>query len=418
LRAFEFIREGNDREYHTGGSLGLPFPGTYEQEYNMFKRKGPGRITAMTNESEKSFPNIVDKIVNNIPNVIEIYFHGSRAIGKGKRKSDWDILVIVDDSVVGSDYINTVFALQDIAKEFKNFDIQPSKADNHISRIAKEEGKLLYSVNQKIDEALDSSYPYDGNAIGGRYHFETEDGVFYKVYFQGRDLVEVSFSAILPGEEENFRPDKTTLTGTGNSRKVFGTVVKIVQDYLEKQEPNALYFSADSSEPSRIKLYNRLISQVDKALPSYYSSGTIDLGSGTAYMLKRKEKVTTESISNTITLSDIYDGAYPDDDEVIWNYISDSDFDIPFTIQTIQPMILDQMLTMQYGVDDIEDLFDKMQPEQVEIIEYYKNDPNLSQQVIVLNQDRIIDGNHRAVAAVLANKPIKYVDVSEEVDEN
>jgi predicted nucleotidyltransferase len=418
LRAYEFILEGNDREYHTGGSLGLPFPGTYEQEYNMFKRKGPGRITAMTNESEKSFPNIVDKIVNNIPNVIEIYFHGSRAIGKGKRKSDWDILVIVDDSVVGSDYINTVFALQDIAKEFKNFDIQPSKADNHISRIAKEEGKLLYSVNQKIDEALDSSYPYDGYAIGGRYYFETEDGVFYKVYFQGKDLVEVSFSAILPGEEENFRPDKTTLTGTGNSRKVFGTVVKIVQDYLEKQEPNALYFSADSSEPSRVKLYNTMISQVDKVLPDYYSMNNIDLGSGTAYMLKRKEKVTTESISNTITLSDIYDGAYPDDDEVIWNYISDSDFNIPFTIQTIQPMILDQMLTMQYGVDDIEDLFDKMQPEQVEIIEYYKNDPNLSHQVIVLNQDRIIDGNHRAVAAVLANKPIKYVDVSEEVDEN
>ena len=27
---------------------GLPFPGTYEQEYNMFKKKGPERITAMT----------------------------------------------------------------------------------------------------------------------------------------------------------------------------------------------------------------------------------------------------------------------------------------------------------------------------------------------------------------------------------
>ena len=42
-----------DEEFHTGGSLGLPFPGTYEQEYDMFKTKGPRRITAMTNE-EKS----------------------------------------------------------------------------------------------------------------------------------------------------------------------------------------------------------------------------------------------------------------------------------------------------------------------------------------------------------------------------
>ena len=287
-----------DEEFHTGGSLGLPFPGTYEQEYDMFKTKGPRRITAMTNESEKSFPNIVDTIVKNIPNVNEIYFHGSRAIGKGKRKSDWDILVIVDDSVVGSDYIDTVFALQDIAKEFKNFDIQPSKANNHISRIAKEEGKLLYSANQKIDEALDSSYPYEKKS-DGKYTFETEDGVLYKVYFGGRDLVEISFSAVLPGEEENFRPDKITLTGTGNSRKVFGTVVNIVKDFLEQIEPSALYFTGEGSEPSRIKLYDRLISQVDKALPNYYADRTLDLGSGKAYMLRRKDTKVNEALDSS-----------------------------------------------------------------------------------------------------------------------
>ena len=51
MRASEFITEGNDQEFHTGGSLGLPFPGTYEQEYDKFKSKGPRRITAMTNEA-------------------------------------------------------------------------------------------------------------------------------------------------------------------------------------------------------------------------------------------------------------------------------------------------------------------------------------------------------------------------------
>ena len=49
MRAQEFFVE----EKHTGGALGLPFPGTYEQEYNMFKRKGPMRITAMTSEEEE-----------------------------------------------------------------------------------------------------------------------------------------------------------------------------------------------------------------------------------------------------------------------------------------------------------------------------------------------------------------------------
>lgn len=193
MRAHEFITEtastgqGGGSAGSNGGQM-VGGPTTYEQEYNMFKRKGPRRITAMTNE------------------------------------------------------------------------------------------------------ALDSSYPYQTDDIKGRYHFETEDGIKYKVYFQGKDLVELAFSAVLPGEENNFRPDKTTLTGTGNSRKVFGTVVKIVKDYLEQHKPDALYFIGAGSEPSRIKLYDRLIAQVDKELPDYYAEKTIDLGSGKAYMLRRKEK--------------------------------------------------------------------------------------------------------------------------------
>jgi predicted nucleotidyltransferase len=269
-----------DEEFHTGGSLGLPFPGTYEQEYDMFKSKGPRRITAMTNESEKSFPNIVDTIVKNIPNVNEIYFHGSRAIGKGKRKSDWDILVIVDDSVVGRDYINTVFALQDIAKEFKNFDIQPSKANNHISRIAKEEGKLLYSANQKIDEALDSSYPYEFK--NNAYYFITDAGTDYKVMFNGTKKVEVSFMA----RGENDQP-KDDITGTGDSRKVFGTVINIVKDYVGQHNPDILMFAADNNEPSRIRLYNMLASQAGKALPGYNFVKTLKGSLFTTFYLTR-----------------------------------------------------------------------------------------------------------------------------------
>lgn len=129
---------------------------------------------------------------------------------------------------------------------------------------------------------------------------------------------------------------------------------------------------------------------------------------------RRITAMTNESTANTITLADIYDGAYPDEDELIWNFVGENDFDIPFEVNTIQPFVLDQLLCNQYGVDDIEDLFHKMQPEQEAIINDYQHDINLSQQVIVLYKDRIIDGNHRALAAVLANKPIKYIDIGEE----
>lgn len=327
LRNEGALIENKDDEYHTGGSLGIPFPGTYEQEYNKFKTKGPRRITAMTNE------------------------------------------------------------------------------------------------------ALDSYYPYEEDSMG-KYHFITDSGIKYKVYLQGKEMVEVAFSAILPGEEENFRPDKTTITGTGDSRKVFGTVVKIVKEYLDTHKPNALYFTAENAEPSRVKLYNRLIAQVDKELPDYKALGNIDLGTGTAYMLRRKESSPSDKpnvaegtnnrgsiFEDTISLADIYDGSYPDSDELIWNYVGDSDFDIQFEVNTMRPMILEQLLCNQYGVDDVEDLFHKMQPEQEAIVSDYQNDPDLPNKVIVLYQDRIIDGNHRALAAVLANKPIKYIDVSEENEE-
>ena len=313
MRAFEFITEGNDREFHTGGSLGLPFPGTYEQEYDMFKSKGPQRITAMTNE------------------------------------------------------------------------------------------------------ALDSSYPYEGKAISGRYTFETEAGVFYKVYFQGKDLVEVAFSAILPGEEEKFRPDKTTLTGTGNSRKVFGTVVKIIKDFLEQQEPNALYFTATGSEPSRLRLYDTMLSQVDKELPNYYADRTLDLGDGKAYMLKRKQSEPVTESTETTTLDQIYHGMRPDDNEQIWNY-GTMIWDQPLEIQKISARELDWQLCHQYDVEHIDDLFDRMDPEQHDIVNRYINDPNLSNYIIVVDDGHIVDGNHRSIAAALTGKSLRYVDIGEEND--
>lgn len=182
MRASEFIVEGNDKEFHTGGSLGLPFPGSYEQEYDMFKRKGPRRITAMTNE------------------------------------------------------------------------------------------------------ALDSSYPYEGNPIGSRFYFETDDGVEYKVFFSGNNLVEIAFNASTDGGETW----KSTMIGTGDAYKVFGTIIKIIQEYVEVHQPKAMYFTADKDERGRVSLYKKLASSVDKALPNYVDGGPTDMGSGVAFMVMRK----------------------------------------------------------------------------------------------------------------------------------
>jgi len=114
----------------------------------------------------------------------------------------------------------------------------------------------------KVAEALDSSYPYEFK--NNAYYFITDAGNDYKAVFKGDKKVEVSFMA----RGENNQP-KDDITGTGDSRKVFGTVVNIVKDYVAQNQPEILMFAADNNEPSRIKLYNMLAAQAGKSLPGY-----------------------------------------------------------------------------------------------------------------------------------------------------
>lgn len=59
----------------------------------------------------------------------------------------------------------------------------------------------------------------------------------------------------------------TKITGTGNEIKVFSTVVQIMKNMLQLYNIEKFYFTAE--EPSRQKLYNRL---VDKLLPTWHKS--------------------------------------------------------------------------------------------------------------------------------------------------
>lgn len=137
-----------------------------------------------------------------------------------------------------------------------------------------------------MTEALDSSYEYRNSKQnpGNAFYFDTEDGQEYKVEFDSiwGDDVTVSFAARGQGDEH-----KIGLTGTGNSRKIFGTVIKIVKDYIRKANPEIIVFSANNSEPSRVRLYNMLASQVNKELPNYNFTDAFSNGGFTTYYLTR-----------------------------------------------------------------------------------------------------------------------------------
>ncbi len=111
------------------------------------------------------------------------------------------------------------------------------------------------------------------------------------------------------------------------------------------------------------------------------------------------------------TLSALYKNGFPDRDEEFWNEVTRSDLDIPLEINKIAPYKLGIILTSQYRIEHIDELV--LKGEQKRVVNQYRKDPNLSDSIIVMSDGRIIDGNHRALAAYLTKSPINYIDLSD-----
>lgn len=137
-----------DKIAHQGGRKGQ----LAHWQANM--RRGRAKTNEASHQYTKIHPAVVADIIAAVPEAQEIWFHGSRARGTHKSRSDWDFLVIVPKYNDTSDYIDVIDRLHNIASEYKNYDIQPSYATNIIARIAKEEGRLLWSADTAITEAI------------------------------------------------------------------------------------------------------------------------------------------------------------------------------------------------------------------------------------------------------------------------
>lgn len=80
------------------------------------------------------------------------------------------------------------------------------------------------------------------------------------------------------------------VTGAGNAFEVFGKVVPAVVAYVQKHQPDPLYFTA--AEESRRKLYDRLVRTVASVVPGYSAVATVkgdDLHSSRYYVLTKRE---------------------------------------------------------------------------------------------------------------------------------
>lgn len=118
-------------------------------------------------------------------------------------------------------------------------------------------------------------------------------------------------------------------------------------------------------------------------------------------------------LENKITLQDLYGGNFPDRDETFWDYVRLGELQNPLDIKTLPKYKLAIMLRDQYRVEHLDEILDMMDEDQKEILQRYINDSNLSKKIIVVSGDRIIDGNHRALAAAIKGVSINYVDLAD-----
>ena len=131
--------------------------------------------------------------------------------------------------------------------------------------------------------------------------------------------------------------------------------------------------------------------------------------------MRYKEFITE---SQQTTINKLYQGNFPDRDESFWDEVKPSEFDQPLSVKVMPKYKLAIMLQSQYRVEHLDEIIDMMDEEQQEVLQRYIDDPTLSSKVILLSGDRIIDGNHRALAAAMKGVPINYVDLADLEDEN
>lgn len=135
-----------------------------------------------------------------------------------------------------------------------------------------------YTPPKKVDSLAHSipsrTYPKEGSRFTHTFKIGnlTYDTIAKKVkYFDVPDLHMHSLDRDADYWEFHFntydgnKKSVDTITNTGNAFKVFATVRKIIQEILNKIGPDSyLIIIARSSEPSRVKLYSKLIGKISK----------------------------------------------------------------------------------------------------------------------------------------------------------
>lgn len=127
----------------------------------------------------------------------------------------------------------------------------------------------------KLFELFDNPYKVewdeeDEREIAAR--FKTAQGnLITVIFFQENvrhDFWEISFS--IEFKQGSGRYQRTyDLSGTGDAVRVMSTVQAVIIDFIAEKRPDYFHFSSKESEPSRHKLYSRMLKRAVATVGNY-----------------------------------------------------------------------------------------------------------------------------------------------------
>ena len=161
----------------------------------------------------------------------------------------------------------------------------------------------LSSHMEFLDEAFDKPYPYRLTRLDSDQYvaeFKADNGNYLstvEVMFTGSehadDWEEYDWEIYFKRTGKSGKPS-TELTGEGDAMRIFATVIKIIGEFIKKENPKYMNLSAEKKTQggdknvlqSREKLYKRMLT---KFLGSKYKIDHRTARFGSVFYLERKK---------------------------------------------------------------------------------------------------------------------------------
>lgn len=130
---------------------------------------------------------------------------------------------------------------------------------------------MIKRFRDYLFELADAPYMFE-QLESDVYAFTTKDGSVYQVIYDiFRGELDFYFRRI-----ESDGKTAVKLTHTGDAFRIFSTIKEILFHIIEIKSPRSITFTASTCEPSRIKLYDRMLIVLAEQFPRYEASTEIE----------------------------------------------------------------------------------------------------------------------------------------------